>query len=1214
MKFSDSVVTGYTDNFPTIQAKLPLKYISQATSSSPSNSNASPTRLTSNNDNFHLKLANRGSIISLNEIEGNFIDAVSYVLLNDLKTIRFTPLTTQVNSLELKFQQIEILLPHRLPSASCLSVYLESSPEHGDADSAFILVDIIDENYLFTSIKIQLNDFVVNANLGKPFQLDKFNQWGNISVPYSFELRSPPFYIKSLSTNSLIVSLKDGGLLHFKRSSPLSDYEVHNFNEPTSILPFNFIGGIWGKKEDSSKGSSDEIESLGGISLNSMVDIALLTPTIFITLSINKVLKIWDLTTHRHCYPSIDLKENSKDTSFWLTASSTVNYLQVIDNKYLTCHFMTKSAYTGENLQSNSVFKIWELSSTNPSQIDLNERKDLIFKPEFPQSVGKRVNDKNRKNENIWFIQDFFARIQNNGSILYWILWKTNTSSIVSISTISASDGQVESLEWSSKASQKSVLSTFSPYFDSSYYSDKILNSGYYNELIVKTSLDIFRDHIGFKDHDLNITHLSLRQSILETLNEGGDNKLNWYKVDSLCEEYKKLSEECLSLWVNDIDSKVLILNSNSVGVVRPAHAYETFKSNLSPILTDLSIILSTKTYIKVYDQVVQTPHFTSEIAGEIYLKFLAGKIPDEDRDSLIERLSLVPNVIEDFNEIIDPKSTTTDFALDNRNSLTGSLRKLSSIISFKDIQRNHESVLLGLLVLLLLMEINEPILELINKISSKLSTYKLLSTVFDTSYSTSSGGAGSSFSGKVERNQLSNLENSLFWNGVVSNHPKLGRLINKGDFNASYDELYSIISHDYENFITSIIIELINHDEGDLIKEIFIKNLNSEKVIDKFLIGFVYLISNNSTEFYKVFEQEVFDFKDQKVKLELKEIIFQNLTMNENIKTFLDSIFNLLIEDVKLERANYYHSLSILAISQSKTNHNHATFISPIVSTFLASTSEQSLSEPETKLTNSFLNTALKFELQAVEALESVGVSENAYTQQKLLEFNTNLFEMALILNEYSIVYKTLEFLDSHSNDQSVNLTEIFTKLINNLILNRSVHILFSTSNPSQQLIFSNNYLLIDSILLSLANNELALANSLKYYEYLYSWRLFGGRFSLELSSKNLGDKRGAIQALYIFITRFRHEQQHLLENDGDKDKLIEVEEDIKQYKLKVLELYMIILNCLKSFDEKEDQWIIKSSDIETETLGIITLDEIKKEYEQWIMELQNDMREWSS
>ena len=61
---------------------------------------------------------------------------------------------------------------------------------------------------------------------------------GYISVPYSFELRSSPFLLKCLDNLNLIVSLKDGGLLHFKRDEELGEINVFNFQEQGTLIPF----------------------------------------------------------------------------------------------------------------------------------------------------------------------------------------------------------------------------------------------------------------------------------------------------------------------------------------------------------------------------------------------------------------------------------------------------------------------------------------------------------------------------------------------------------------------------------------------------------------------------------------------------------------------------------------------------------------------------------------------------------------------------------------------------------------------------------------------------------------------------------------------------------------------------------------------------------------------------------------------------------------
>ncbi|CAK7902241.1 hypothetical protein CAAN1_07S01574 [[Candida] anglica] len=1204
---TETAVTGYADHLPTLSIRLPLKY---GTLSKNNNIN-------NNNEKFHLNLANSGQIIALDSIPGSFIDAVSWSILNDFRTIKFTPLITQANSLDLSFQQLEVNLPHPVSSANCLSVYLQRGVT--EEDDSFLLLDVIDENYLFTSLKISLNDFVVieNKSSPKPFQLDKFNQWGHISVPYSFELRSPPYSLKAVSEHSLIVSLKDGGLLHFHRNSPLNDYDVHNFNESSSmnLLPFSFISGIWkGKKDNNSDNEASSASIVvGGVSANSVVDVIPVSADTIVTICVNKVLKIWSLNTHQQVQQAIDLKENPRDTSYWLSTSATVTrHLQIVKNKYtdktyLTCYYTTKPQDING---STFALKIWEIVDQGERGIDLFPLDSLSFNPTFPQASSKSTTVLPA-----WLVQDFQARITHQNTIEYHILWKTNTSSLVSVYTLDLSLGNITNVSWSSSpflsavsttnststpSSSSNVLSTFSAYHSANYYSDKILNSGIYDDLTVRTSLAIFREHVGLGDR---IPPASLRQSILEAVKvpeHENDTRLGWYKLDSLCEEFKKLSEECLAICLGETNtSNGFILNSNSVSILRPSHTYEQFFLStpevlLASVLKRLSIIVSTKTYIKVYEQLVSTQSLSESGVTDIYNSLLKSKIPKEESDAIINELVNTPGMLDAINGLVNGDSTfksSNDISDITTSTSIGSLTKLAAVASFKQIKTCHESILLGLAILLLIMEVNDPLLEIINLISSRLSTYKLLNAIFDTSFESSHKNV------KVERHKLSNIENSLFWTGIVSKSSTLHKSIMNGEFIEAYNILFDKIVNDYENMTIDVIIQLINHDEGELIKSNFVDKLNSTNTVDRFLIGFVHLISNDPTKFYEVFQSEM-DLSNTKVKLELQDKILQSLTANSNIKTFLNSLFDHNMEDPLLEKANYYHSLSILASSQVTTAQRQYTqkFITPIATTFLASSPTSAVIESD------FTKGALKFEQTAILSLQELPTSDEV--EGKIVEYYLNVFDMALNLGDYDLVYQALSYLASVKNpNDKFELKDLFTKFINNLITNRSISIIFpsTTGSSHPRKLFYEFYLLIDSILLGLANNELTLSNSLKYYEYLYSWRLFGG--SSDYSSINLADKRGATEALYIFITRFRYEQNLLTNNES-----MEVDEDVKQYKLKILELYMIILNCLKSFENEEDQWLIKSQNLET--LCVITLSELKEEYSAWLKELETDMK----
>ena len=95
------------------------------------------------------------------------------------------------------------------------------------------------------------------------------------------------------------------------------------------------------------------------------------------------------------------------------------------------------------------------------------------------------------------------------------------------------------------------------------------------------------------------------------------------------------------------------------------------------------------------------------------------------------------------------------------------------------------------------------------------------------------------------------------------------------------------------------------------------------------------------------------------------------------------------------------------------------------------------------------------------------------------------------------------------------------------------------------------------------------------------------------------MGDKRGAIEALYEFITRFRIENP-----TGDVERKV---------KLKILEIYMIILNLLKSFENNQDQWFLKTNSYKETTTttrrSIVSLNDLKLEYLEWLKNLDEDV-----
>lgn len=136
----------------------------------------------------------------------------------------------------------------------------------------------------------------------------------------------------------------------------------------------------------------------------------------------------------------------------------------------------------------------------------------------------------------------------------------------------------------------------------------------------------------------------------------------------------------------------------------------------------------------------------------------------------------------------------------------------------------------------------------------------------------------------------------------------------------------------------------------------------------------------------------------------------------------------------------------------------------------------------------------------------------------------------------------------------------------------------------------------MIDSTLLEIANDDLVLWRSLKTYQVLYAWRIRG---SVALCNNSFGNLRGALESLYIFITRFRMEKE-LFKKVG------KAWADYRRFKLKILELYMIIINGVRSLKNEDERWIRRQNGQKFEIVDINTL---TSEYLGWLQELEDEL-----
>ena len=1099
VSYSSSSIVGHKDSYRNYRVKLPLTYPSKTTTNS-SSSSLSP------NDEFHKQTAAISNIIKFPS--HSLVNAASVSVLNDLKTIVLTPLEFETNKLGFNLKNIIFDLPHPIISTNCFTV------QYHENDN--IIIDFIDESYLCITLKISVDNFVRNQRL----PLDKFETWGQISVPYSFELRSSPFYLTHLDDLNLIVSLKDGGLLHFKRQEVLGEFTVNNFQEQTQTLSFF---GLFGK---SGNNKNKEIV-LEGISSNSIVD-ALRINDLVITLSANKVLKIWQLETHQNL-DMISLTDD--ETNSWLTAipSKYFKHIHNDDKHYITFFITTES---GDSSKSMFAFKMFELEEESSS---LKELTDFLFQPEVPNSLLSSSDiffHESTFQNTIWFIQDYDVNIADN-SLEYHLLWKSNTSSILVKYSISLATGSITSINISHPGTLETGEEDISAYHDKDYYFNKIFNSGYYDRLIVMAAIEVLGQH-GKTDVLFDYGLRLAAEKVIKSQSTPETIKNNWFKLQSLCDEFKKLSDEVLSLTV--FEDRILTSHVNGYGIFRPSSYFECFQNKtlsspdgqLMRIFDKFRTVISNRSYHKLYEELLKLKNVTADDVTRLFSSFVEGRISPEEIRTILGELEKIPDSVELVKSLIGNNGFEL-ISNDQDYTILGDFNRISSITIFKNIITAHENLLMDLVVLLIICETNEALIGFLNEIRKALWNYNVLDTVFDTSLDENE---------IVETTSMGRLQSSTFWVAVaMGNHKQLYSLINDCKLNEAFDYLCNnILSSD--NYLIDVVVELIKNRQSYYLKPKFLDKLNQDKVIDRFLLGVIYAFANDGDSFCEVFNDYDF-FKDMQ-KTEQLEPLEETPILCDHLSTF----FN------KPTKSQYFNAVAGLADVLMILNNKGI------------------------EIQAKSIEIACKFKLLAIENEPSKQIQQNYYG---------NLLDLSLEVSNYDLITKCFN-----------NLTTVhyfkgfFTRFINQVAWEDKLDIIFpSTSQNSDYDIYKKYFSLVDDIILECANNA-SLSRSLKYYEYLYSWRLIGCTNGEE---NKLGDKRGAIEALYLFITRF------ISESDKSTERKV---------KLKILEFYMIILNVFKSFTDDEDKWILKYTGNQR---SIIKLDDLKIEYLEWLKILDDDL-----
>lgn len=1140
VSYATSVVTGFLEQLALLTVRLPLKYTSTKSEDS-----------INSHETYANQLASSGHVVMVEE--GSYVDFVTFGIRNKGTTLLLTPVSRS-NPLGLTFHTINIELPHAVYSKECVSVRYSSS------EKAF-LIDFVTKTFLFVALKIKLQDFVVGKQ--PVLTLDTFEQWGHISVPFSFELKSSPFSIKALDDLHIIVSLKDGGLLHFKRSSPLNDFDVFSFMDGSSLMSLNLLDIFWSRKGSKSRTSSTNVE---GISSMAVVDVVPVNENVFVTLSISKEVNCWSIVNHSEISGSFHLG-SATNSNFWLSMIPR-KYMQIVngpDNKrYLVLHY----SLPHDDI-SGYALCVWEIVDSN-GNFELIKLDNMLTTLTSPKSIFTNHRQDNLHNLN-WFIQDLQTVYSGkDNSFDVNILWKSNLLSVLATYDLVFPTGEVLDVTWSNISTAQNtvqrptVLDEFLPYRDLKYFQWNILKSGAYDRKTILSALDIFRRHSSLPPcedtAEESISGLLYETMIATHKSKEYELKTCWYKFDALCEELKRTELEVLTLDVLPTGELISFL-TNGVMEYRESHSFEEFLNTQNPlwtILDNLTNLLSSKSLYKIYESVIQLSNVNGQIsagdATELYQSLLALKILPGDSERLQSELQSIPNVDDLILSFFELKDTSIASSIHINASLSN-FQKLLFVDSVSKLKQTHEIVLLGLLVLFLISELDDAVLGVINHIIDVLANYTKLNVVIGTSVKDINPGS------TVTTGGLGNVNLSILWE-ILATRSNLPQLISNGNDNAAFQVLIEFVNGANSDFVLEVILGLIGHDGGLLIEEEFFPKLSPLEPTDQFLKGLVYLIDGKPQEMYLVLSH----VPPYKLEKNIIEKLRNRLQSNKIISQFLADCFD--------GPVSYYHSLAQLAKS-------YATAISRKSSHLNISLQTHSfLEDPSLSVSTQFLRVSIEFELLAIEQLHQSGDAKNNDFQT----YYIGIFEMGLGIGDYDVVYQALANLRLAFEYESY-VQKYIAKLASSNQLEHLFHHL-----PRD--LYSENYLLIDKILVSLAESENAdIMRAMVIHKVIFSWRLFGGKAAAD----KMADSRGACESLYWFILRFRQ---------GQTWTQVSLE-DPKAIKLKVLELYLIIVNCIKSFEDEDDKWLLSIG----KENKLVTLAQLSEEYYGWFKELETDM-----
>lgn len=491
-----------------------------------------------------------------------------------------------------------------------------------------LVIDFISQDWSFYTIAVSLSDFLFDptsslSDGGNLLTERNASNWHRLSTSFPFDIKQPHL-IHAVTSNLLIISLKNGSLMKIFRDAPLNDFSWDVISDPTSST----LTRIW-------RGQSDKCPTDKNVSIRTAISISSVPSNkdLLLTVSINHKLRIWQISTSNLLFDEFLASSDNV-----LLGPSPMNVLSVLDAPHDPNEFF----FATYNPTDSGLIQAWRAEiSTNSEELSLAVQglgPKYAIEPYVPDDTST------------WLVNSFHIAKHTSNSFIITTMLKSNTSSAIYKAELPRSDSsssvwQVAIAKEDTDALYLKASASHAATQTDSYIKWLFGPEGYLN-VTIEAALQIYSTHYALgnissnevdddesdreeeEEERANHTSLWLRKKVCKTVGsavtityssdsepdyEKYRNSLahEWARFDRLCAELERLGNEVLSMTWDPVTNTFWVTKSSFTSVLRSALPVELIYYNraLEPSAELVKVVTSA---------ITSSPSFPSPLSGRV--------------------------------------------------------------------------------------------------------------------------------------------------------------------------------------------------------------------------------------------------------------------------------------------------------------------------------------------------------------------------------------------------------------------------------------------------------------------------------------------------------------------------------------------------------------------------------------------------------------------